>query len=308
MIWAVAALAAIAVGLGVFAAASMSGGQGQVVRERLSELRQGVHGHRQLQERRRRQERRERIQTLLEALGERVTDETSKRQSEASEFLLHAGYTGANAAAIFFGIRVVLAVGLAGLVLFGGAFLPFEASQRAIYGATAGLLGWMLPFFYVKRKKKARQREIQRALPDALDLLVVCVEAGLGLNQALLRVSDEMDRISSELGDELTIVSLQIRAGTPRPEALRNLGERTGLGDVQSLVGVLVQTDRFGTSVANALRIHSENLRDKRRQRAEEEAAKTSIKMMFPLVFFIFPAIFVVILGPGMFQVMDALG
>lgn len=307
MIWAVAALAAVAVGLGVFAAASMSGGQGQVVRERLSELRQGVRGHRQLQERRRRQERRERIQTLLEALGERVTDESGKRKSEASEFLLHAGYTSSNAAAIYIGSRLVLAAGLAAVVFFGGAFLPFEATQQMLYGATAALLGWMLPFFYVKRKRDARQREIQRALPDALDLLVVCVEAGLGLNQAVLRVSEEMDRISPELGDELTIVSLQIRAGTPRPEALRNLADRTGLNDVQSLVGVLVQTDRFGTSVANALRVHSENLRDKRRQRAEEQAAKTSIKMMFPLVFFIFPAIFVVILGPGLLQIMEVL-
>lgn len=305
MIWAVAALAAVSIGLLVFAAASMSGGQGQVVRERLSELREGVRGHRDLQERRRRQARRERIQTLLEALGERVSDEASRQQGETAEMLTHAGYRSTRAVPIFIGTRLVLAVGLAGVMLFGSAFLPFEGTQSTLYAATAGLAGWMLPFFYVKRKRDARQSDIQRALPDALDLLVVCVEAGLGLNQALLRVSEEMDRISAALGDELTIVTLQIRAGTPRQEALRNLYERTGSDDVQSLVGVLIQTDRFGTSIANALRIHSENLRDKRRQRAEEAAAKVSIKMLFPLIFFIFPAIFVVILGPGLLQVME---
>ena len=308
MIWAVAALAAISVGLLVFAAASVTGGQGQVVRDRLSELRQGVRGHRELQERRRRQERRERIQTLLEAIGERVSEGAQDRQSETAELLRHAGFQSSNAATIFIGLRVVLAAFLGLGVFFGGAFLPFEGTQHVLYAVTAALIGWMLPFFYVNRRKKARQDDIQRALPDALDLLVVCVEAGLGLNQALLRVSEEMDRISPTLGDELTIVSLQIRAGTPRQEALRNLADRTGVGDVQSLVGVLIQTDRFGTSIANALRVHSENVRDKRRQRAEEEAAKTSIKMLFPLVFFIFPALFVVILGPGFLQIMEVFG
>jgi tight adherence protein C len=148
---------------------------------------------------------------------------------------------------------------------------------------------------------------MQKALPDALDMLVVSVEAGLGLNQALVRVSEEIYRISPVLSEQLALVNLEIRAGTSRPEALRNLAERTGLQDISSLVGMLIQTDRFGTSVAQALRVHSETMRTKRRQRAEEAAAKTTIKMIFPLVFCIFPALFVVILGPALIQIYKAL-
>lgn len=308
MIWFVVVLTALSVVLLVVGVAGMPSGQSEVVRARLEELRTGERGHRQLQERRRRRQRRERLQTLLEALGERLSDETSKRGEGMRETLLYAGYRHPNASAIFLGARVALAALLAGIAFFGIAFLPISGSRSLMGTAFAGVLGWMVPYFWVKRKMKARQRELQRALPDALDLLVVCVEAGLGLNQALLRVSEEMDRISSELADELTIVSLQIRAGTPRGEALKNFAERTGLADVRSLVGVLVQTDRFGTSVGNALRVHSENLRDKRRQRAEEEAAKLSIKMLFPLIFFIFPAIFVVLLGPSFFRISEIFG
>jgi tight adherence protein C len=152
-----------------------------------------------------------------------------------------------------------------------------------------------------------RQKEMQKALPDALDMLVVSVEAGLGLNQALVRVSEEIYRISPVLSEQLALVNLEIRAGTSREEALRNLAERTGLQDISSLVGMLIQTDRFGTSVAQALRVHSETMRTKRRQRAEEAAAKTTIKMVFPLVFCIFPALFVVILGPALIQIYKAL-
>jgi Flp pilus assembly protein TadB len=141
--------------------------------------------------------------------------------------------------------------------------------------------------------------------PDALDSMVVCVEAGLGLNQAIVRVSDEIRHISELMSQELALVNFEIRAGTPREDALRNLGERTGLEDIRSLVAMLIQTDRFGTSVAQALRVQSDTLRTKRRQRAEEAAAKTAIKMLFPLVFFILPALFVVVLGPGMIQLWD---
>jgi tight adherence protein C len=148
---------------------------------------------------------------------------------------------------------------------------------------------------------------MQKALPDALDMLVVSVEAGLGLNQALVRVSEEIYRISPVLSEQLALVNLEIRAGTGREEALRNLADRTGLQDISSLVGMLIQTDRFGTSVAQALRVHAETMRTKRRQRAEEAAAKTTIKMIFPLVFCIFPALFVVILGPAVIEIYKAL-
>ena len=149
---------------------------------------------------------------------------------------------------------------------------------------------------------------MQKALPDALDLLVVCVEAGLGLNQALVRVSEEIERLSPMLSEQFALVNLEIRAGTPRDEAFRNMGERTGLDDIKSLMAMLIQTDRFGTSVAQALRVQADTLRTKRRQRAEEAAAKTTIKLVFPLVLFIFPAMFVVILGSAIIQIFEALG
>jgi tight adherence protein C len=138
-------------------------------------------------------------------------------------------------------------------------------------------------------------------------MLVVSVEAGLGLNQALVRVSEEIDRLSPVLSEQMSLVNYEIRAGTAREEALRNWAERTGLADIASLAGMLIQTDRFGTSVAQALRIHADTMRTKRRQRAEEAAAKTTIKLIFPLVFCIFPAMFVVILGPALIQIIGAL-
>ena len=144
-------------------------------------------------------------------------------------------------------------------------------------------------------------------MPDALDLLVVCVEAGLGLNQALLRVAEEIHHVSIRLAEEMHLVNLEIRAGHPRNEALRNLTNRTGVEDVRGLVSTLVQAERFGTPVGPALRVHAETLRDKRKQRARESAAKTTIKLVFPLVFCIFPAMFVVLIGPGIIQIIDAL-
>lgn len=306
MIWIVVGLTALTVVFLVLGVAGVSGSQTRELRSRLEELRTGIEGHRELQERRRRQEKRERLETLLEAVGERFAGDSARRMSDLQERLVHAGYRHPNAVTIFMGVRLLLAAALGGGVLLGSSVLQVGALNVMVLAAFAGVLGWMAPFIWLRVKRNRRQNEIQRALPDALDLLVVCVEAGLGLNQALMRVSDEMDRISPILADELTIVSLQIRAGTPRQEALKNLGERTGISDVRSLVGMLVQTDRFGTSIANALRVHAETLRDKRRQRAEEEAAKLSIKMLFPLVAFIFPAIFVVLLGPAVFRLMEA--
>jgi tight adherence protein C len=164
-------------------------------------------------------------------------------------------------------------------------------------------LGWVAPTFYVRARLKARQKQVQLALPDMLDMMVVCVEAGLGLNQAIVRVADEIDHVSPVMSEQLAIVNLEMRAGTPREEALKNFAERTGLVDIRSLVSMLIQTDRFGTSVADALRVHADTMRTKRRQRAEEAAAKTTIKLVFPLVLFVFPAMFVVVLGPSVIAI-----
>jgi tight adherence protein C len=168
-------------------------------------------------------------------------------------------------------------------------------------------MGYVLPLLHVRRRARARQKEIQLALPDALDLLVTCVEAGLGLNQALLRVADEIRHISLLMSEELHLTNLEIRAGQPRDEAMGSLAKRTGVDDLRALVTMLVQADRFGTSIGTALRVQMDTLREKRRQRAEEAAAKTTIKMVFPLVLCIFPAMLVVLVGPGFIQIVEGL-
>jgi tight adherence protein C len=160
-------------------------------------------------------------------------------------------------------------------------------------------MGYILPGMVLARLAKKRAKRVQLALADALDLLVVSVEAGLGLDQALQRVGQELAFAYPDLSDELRLVNLELRAGKARPDALRNLADRTGVEDLGSLVTMLIQTDKFGTSVAQALRVYSETLRTKRRQRAEEAAAKTGVKMVFPLVICIFPAIWVVTIGPA---------
>ena len=313
MIFIVVILTALAVGLLVFGLANVSPAEERAVHRRLATLQTGATSYRDLQERRRRQQKRERLQTVLEALGDRVSSRSAD-QSKTRQWLTYAGIRHANAVSIFVAVRLVLAV-----MLGVGGFLGLAVlSQTVGFGLPVmtlwlitgmlGLLGWMAPFFYVDGKVKSRQTAIAKALPDTLDLLVVCVEAGLGLNQALVRVSDEVDRISPEMSDELTVVNLEIRAGTPRDEALRRLGERTGVDDVRSLTSMLLQTDRFGTSIADALRVHADTLRTKRMQKAEEAAAKTTVKMLFPLIFFIFPSIFVVLVGPAVFLFRDFFG
>lgn len=308
MIYLVVVLVAVTVGLVVTAGvAAVTGGEERTVSRQLAAIQRGDVGARQLEERRRRQARRDRLQGLLEAIGERV-DVEDERTTATRRFLQRAGIRHPKAVVYYYAARVVTAVALGVLALLLGSVAVLGVVQTVLITAVAAVLGWILPFLYIRLKVRRRQDELRRTLPDALDLMVVCVEAGLGLNQALVRVGEEMDRISPAMSDELTVVSLEIRAGTPRPEALRNLSKRTGVEDIQSLVGMLIQTDRFGTSVARALRVHSDSLRTKRRQRAEEEAAKTSIKMLFPLVFFIFPAMFVVILGPAVFHITEVFG
>jgi len=305
MLLAIALLIGVAVIGSVLAVSRLVPSQPDVMR-RLEELAPGGHAAGDTVRRRRRLDRAARLQAILEQVGTRVVG-TRRDRPEVRLFLLHAGYSHHSAVPVYLGARLLLALSLAGALLLT---IPVASARPAlaIFGAIwGGLLGWIIPVFIVGRRVKARQLEIVKALPDALDLLVVCVEAGLGLNQALVRVADEIGMVSKVLGDQLTLTNLEIRAGTARDDALRNLAERTGVEDIQSFVGMLIQTDRFGTSIAQALRTHSEVLRTKRRQRAEEAAAKTAIKMLFPLVFFIFPAMFVVILGPAVIQILEAL-
>ena len=169
------------------------------------------------------------------------------------------------------------------------------------------VIGYLGPDIWLTSRVKARQRLLRRALPDGLDLLVICVEAGIGVDQALLRVSEELALAHPVLSDELRQVNFEMRVGKTRLDAMRELACRTGLDDIKALVSMLIQTERFGTSVAQSLRIHSDELRIKRRQRAEEQAAKTTVKMVPALVFFIFPALMVVILGPAIIAIMRQL-
>ena len=170
--------------------------------------------------------------------------------------------------------------------------------------ALAALIGYMIPEGWLLWRIRARQHRLRLAIPDGLDLLVICVEAGLGLDHALLRVSQELQIAHPELSQELQLVNTEMRLGKTRVDALRELARRTGLDDIKSLVAMLVQTERFGTSIAQSLRVYSDDLRLKRRQRAEEAAAKISVKMVPVLVFFIFPALMVVILGPAAITIM----
>jgi tight adherence protein C len=211
--------------------------------------------------------------------------------------LVTAGYRKHEAVAVFFGIRLGCALGLFALLA-----TPIIRTPNLFIALLGCGLGYLLPGMALGRLAKKRQHKIRMGLPDALDLLVVSVEAGLGLDQAIQRVGTELDFAHPELSDELRLINLELRAGKARVEALRNLAERTGVDDIISLVAMLVQTDKFGTSVAQSLRVHSETVRTKRRQRAEEAAAKTGVKMVFPLVFCIFPAIWIVTIGPAIIK------
>jgi len=230
---------------------------------------------------------------LLKRVGEKAP-RSPKELGALRLRLVQAGYRRDEALTIFFGIRVTFA-----LLLF--AVLSTSIVTRPnITFALGGLgFGYLLPGMALARRAKARAHKIRLALADMLDLLVVSVEAGLGLDQAIQRVGSELAFAYPELSDELRLINLELRAGKARAEALRNLADRTGVDDLSSLVTMLIQTDKFGTSVAQSLRVYSETLRTKRRQRAEEAAAKTGVKMVFPLVFCIFPAIWVVTIGPA---------
>ena len=244
------------------------------------------------------------MQAVVDVL-KRVGSVAPRSESEMGKLrqrLVAAGYRSHEAVIVFFGIRAACAL-LVFVVMMSSVF-----ARPNLMTALAGCaLGYLLPTMLLGRLAKKRQHRIRLGLPDALDLLVVSVEAGLGLDQAIQRVAQELEFAHPDLASELTLINLELRAGKARVDALRNLAERTGVDDVASLVAMLVQTDKFGTSVAQSLRVHSETLRTKRRQRAEEAAAKTGVKMVFPLVFCIFPAIWVVTIGPAAIKFVQVL-
>ena len=229
-----------------------------------------------------------------------------QERSRVSNLLTYAGLRSPSALPLFYTCKALLMVGLPALTLLAAPFLPRVSSGKLLFAAVVGaLLGFVAPGMWLERRASARQRELRVAFPDALDLLVVCVEAGLGLAPALQRVADDLVISAPELGSELALVNAEMRAGVERTQALKNLAARTGLDDIKGLVALLVQTMRFGTGVADALRVYSEEFRDKRMQAAEEEAAKIGTKMVFPLVFCLFPSFFLVAVGPAVLRLME---
>lgn len=237
-------------------------------------------------------------QKVLEPLSNAVPKSPSE-VSQTRALLMMAGYRESRHLTFYFGIRILLALVMLAFFLGTGV-----AGRKPMIIVALVAFAYIAPRFVLKRMITARQTRIRLSLADALDLLVICVEAGLGLDQALQRVGHDLQHTHPDLSSELNLVNLELRAGKPRAEALRNLATRTGVDDLRALVAVLVQTDRFGTSISQALRVHSDSMRTERRQRAEEQAAKTTIKMVPVLVFFVFPSMFIVSLGPAFIQLM----
>jgi tight adherence protein C len=218
---------------------------------------------------------------------------------------MNAGFRQPSAPIVFFAAKTVLALGLPLAVFFGLSLKGGGAGSTFMmfYVLLAAESGYYLPNFILDKLVKRRQREIFENFPDALDLMTICVEAGLGMDAAVARVAAEIGLKSRVLSDELNLVTLELRAGSSKDKALRSLATRTGVEDVDSLVTMLIQAERFGTSIAASLRVQSEQLRTRRRQRAEEQAAKIALKLLFPLIFFIFPSLLVVLMGPAFIQI-----
>ena len=244
---------------------------------------------------------------------ERVTNfffgdkEMPERFNRISRRLHQAGYRGVRAVRVFWGLRIFLAIVLGFGLLLLGMLSNAVMKDFLLLGGAGAFAGYMLPFVTVYRKAKARVLEMKESLPDTLDLLVVCVEAGMGVDAALNRVGREQSGQGLAIGEELMLANQEMQAGAVRKEALIRLADRVGLDEFKALVTFLTQTEELGGSIARSLRVYAETMRDKRSQAAEEAARKTVIKLIFPLVFFILPAIFIVILGPPGLQIIKAL-
>lgn len=240
------------------------------------------------------------IGTVVETL-EKVIPKSQSEISVVQQRMIRAGFREDSAIKFFYGSKVVVILALCLVVTLTG----LAAKSPLIFYVAAIGLGYLAPDFWLGRRIKARQSKIRLTLPDLLDLLVICVEAGLGIDQATARAAKELSPTHPVIADELDIVVLEQRAGRPRAEAWRHMAERTDVEVVRNLVSMLVQSEQFGTSIAKTLRTHSETLRTQRIQTVEEMAAKTTVKLIFPLVFFIFPVLFLVTLGPAVILMSD---
>jgi tight adherence protein C len=243
------------------------------------------------------------LKETISNLGNSLEPQSELEKNALRIKLANAGFRSEAAPAIFQGIRMACLAGflVPAVLIFG---LRYGATLDALqYIVIFGGLGFYLPAIVLWYLRSKRQQEIFLTLPDALDLMVVCVESGLGLDAAMRRVTDEMKGHAKVICEEFSLANLQLQMGRPRREVLHDLGVRTGVDDVRSLAAILIQADRFGSSIAQALRVQSDSMRTRRRQLAEEKAAKTAVQLIFPLVLFIFPAIFVVLVGPAAIQI-----
>jgi tight adherence protein C len=243
---------------------------------------------------------------LIKKLGNFIP-QSPKDVTVMQRRLIRAGIRNESALKILYGAKAALGIGLplvTALVVTGSTA---ESGNKFASILAAAAVGFFGPNEYVRRLASKRQHQIARGLPNALDLLVVCVESGLGLDQAIMQVSKELDQAHPEISEEFGLVNLELKAGKRRVEALRNLAERTGVDDLKKLVAVLIQADRFGTGVAQSLRAHADFMRIQARQVAEEKAAKLGVKLIFPIFFCILPSLFVVTVGPVVMKIMREL-
>jgi tight adherence protein C len=247
------------------------------------------------------------IKGMIDPVAKYVLPQDGEERSRISKDLIHAGFRTDKSLPYFYAIKSLLALGLPAVVFVATRWLPdWTAGTVSFAMLFAAFIGVISPNIVLERIKLKRLKQLRNGFPDALDLLVVCVEAGLGLGAAIDRVARDLEVSHAELAEELRLVNVEMRAGMERPAALRNLADRSGLADIRGLVGLLVQTMRFGTSVADALRVYSEEFRDQRMQKAEEQAAKIGTKLIFPLVMCLFPSFFIVCVGPAVIRIIAA--
>lgn len=251
------------------------------------------------------QEWKETIVKLSQPLANLALPSDEWEKSPFRARFMHAGLRSSSTPTIFFAIKTLLVLALPGLFLLSAGIGRLELSTQAstLVFTLLAAAGYYAPNVWLSHKIKIRQRELFENFPDAIDLMTVCVEAGLGLDAALAKVGEEIQVSSKILAEEIQLVGLELRAGASREKALRNLAVRTGVEEIEALTGMLIQADRFGTSTAASLRVYSDDLRTKRRLRAEEAAAKIALKLLFPLIFFIFPSLMVVLLGPAFISI-----
>lgn len=247
------------------------------------------------------------IKNVISSLGSSMEPQSDLEKNGLRVTLANAGFRSEAAPAVFQGLRVASLALIAAPGVLTGYLLYGFAPMGLVMMAFLAFVGLYMPTLILGYLKSTRQKEIFLTLPDALDLLVVCVESGLGLDAGLRKVTDEMKLHAKVICEELALANLQLQMGRPRREVLHDLGVRTGVDDVKSLAAILIQADRFGSSIAQALRVQSDSMRVRRRQLAEEKAAATAVKLIFPLVLFIFPAIFVVLVGPAAIQIQRTL-